>query len=260
MASGTLALFWLKTTFSCFLDKCSRQMIQFISKPFSHTILNVVSLMLSQRWYNCFWPRTCLAPSCGSIILCLNWHDLQPICPCHKWVNTKSSFWQVLSSRNVQLLLGYFVRCIRRKGDIETSHELSNVEADHDDPERFVLELEPAERGLKSQTVEADLVLWTIGSKPLLPQLETVDQLLDLSLNSRGQAETDETLRVKGHPRIFALGDSSALRDRSGKLLPDTAQVTFTIFTFETVLTERMPWIFYFPLRTCFLIFLTYWH
>ncbi|XP_022841806.1 alternative NAD(P)H-ubiquinone oxidoreductase C1, chloroplastic/mitochondrial isoform X2 [Olea europaea var. sylvestris] len=134
---------------------------------------------------------------------------------------------KVLSSRNVQLLLGYFVRCIRRNGDIETSHELSNVEADHDDPERFVLELEPAERGLKSQTVEADLVLWTIGSKPLLPQLETVDQLLDLSLNSRGQAETDETLRVKGHPRIFALGDSSALRDRSGKLLPDTAQVAF---------------------------------
>lgn len=89
--------------------------------------------------------------------------------------------------------------------------------------------------------MEADLVLWTIGSKPLLPQLETVDQLLDLSLNSRGQAETDETLRVKGHPRIFALGDSSALRDRSGKLLPDTAQVTFIIFTFETVLTERMP-------------------
>lgn len=134
---------------------------------------------------------------------------------------------RVLSSRNVQLLLGYFVRCIRRKGDIETSHELTNVEADLDDPERFVLELEPAERGLKRQTVEADLVLWTVGSKPLLPQLETVDQLIDLSLNSRGQAETDETLRVKGHPRIFALGDSSALRDRSGKLLPDTAQVAF---------------------------------
>ncbi|KAL2532842.1 NAD(P)H dehydrogenase C1 [Abeliophyllum distichum] len=145
----------------------------------------------------------------------------------------RESALKVLSSRNVQLLLGYFVRCIRREdGGIETLHEITNGEAGHDltdarNPERLLLELEPAERGLKRHTVEADLVLWTVGSKPLLPQLETVDQQIDLSLNSRGQAETDETLRVKGHPRIFALGDSSALRDRRGKLLPDTAQVAF---------------------------------
>ncbi|KAL2553083.1 NAD(P)H dehydrogenase C1 [Forsythia ovata] len=145
----------------------------------------------------------------------------------------RESALKVISSRNVQLLLGYFVRCIRREeGDIETLQELTNGEAGHDltdarNPERLVLELEPAERGLKRQTVEADLVLWTVGSKSLLPQLETVNQQIDLSLNSRGQAETDETLRVKGHPRIFALGDSSALRDRRGKLLPDTAQVAF---------------------------------
>ncbi|XP_020554311.1 alternative NAD(P)H-ubiquinone oxidoreductase C1, chloroplastic/mitochondrial-like, partial [Sesamum indicum] len=75
--------------------------------------------------------------------------------------------------------------------------------------------------------VEADLVLWTVGSKPLLSQLEPSDEPIDLPLNGRGQAETDETLRVKGHPRIFAVGDASAVRDRSGKLLPDTAQVAF---------------------------------
>jgi len=44
-------------------------------------------------------------------------------------------------------------------------------------------------------------------------------------LTAHGQTETDETLRVKGHPRIFALGDSSALRDSDGKILPATAQV-----------------------------------
>jgi len=47
----------------------------------------------------------------------------------------------------------------------------------------------------------------------------------ELPLNSQGQAETDETLRVKGHPCIFALGDSAALRDSNGRLLPATAQV-----------------------------------
>lgn len=87
--------------------------------------------------------------------------------------------------------------------------------------------MQPAERGLQGQTIRADIVLWTIGSKPLLPQLEPSDKPYDIPLNARGQAETDETLRVKGHPRIFAVGDSSTLRDRNGKLLPATAQVAF---------------------------------
>lgn len=90
---------------------------------------------------------------------------------------------------------------------------------------KYILELKPAQRGLQSQILEADLVLWTVGSKPLVPELEPSDQPHALPLNGRGQAETDETLRVKGHPRIFAIGDSAAMRDSSGKLLPATAQV-----------------------------------
>ncbi|XP_073293711.1 alternative NAD(P)H-ubiquinone oxidoreductase C1, chloroplastic/mitochondrial-like isoform X2 [Primulina huaijiensis] len=84
----------------------------------------------------------------------------------------------------------------------------------------------PAERGMRKQVVEVDMVLWTVGSKSLLPQLELDDQTY-LPLNGRGQAETDKTLRVKGHPRIFAIGDSSAVWNRKGKLLPDTAQADF---------------------------------
>lgn len=91
---------------------------------------------------------------------------------------------------------------------------------------RYRLELQPTERGSQGRTLEADLVLWTVGSKSLLPTLEPSENYREqLPLNSRGQAETDETLRVKGHPRIFALGDSSALRDSNGRLLPATAQV-----------------------------------
>lgn len=107
--------------------------------------------------------------------------------------------------------MGYLVQSIKRASDSE-------------EDEGYLLELQPAERGLESQIIEADIVLWTVGAKPLLTKLEPSGPNV-LPLNARGQAETDETLRVKGHPRIFALGDSSSLRDPNGKLLPTTAQV-----------------------------------
>lgn len=100
----------------------------------------------------------------------------------------------------------------------------SCIETVHD-YEKYTLELQPAERGVQSKIIEADLVLWTVGSKPPLPQLESSDVPFVIPLNARGQVETDETLRVKGHPRIFALGDSSSLRDSNGRILPATAQV-----------------------------------
>ncbi|OMP01153.1 FAD-dependent pyridine nucleotide-disulfide oxidoreductase [Corchorus olitorius] len=119
---------------------------------------------------------------------------------------------------------------LKRVSDIEASADVTGREGQGNAEckyEKYILELQPAEKGLQSQTLEADLVLWTVGSKALLPELEPCDKPHDLPLNARGQAETDETLRVKGHPRIFALGDSSALRDSTGRLLPATAQVAF---------------------------------
>ncbi|GKV11013.1 hypothetical protein SLEP1_g22302 [Rubroshorea leprosula] len=152
------------------------------------------------------------------------------ICPSAPSGNREAAL-KVLSSRKVQLLLGYFVSCIRRVGDLEASgHVTESVTAlnfEQCDFDRYILELEPAGKGLETQIVEADLVLWTAGSKPLLPELEPCNKPHELPLNSRGQTETDETLRVKGHPHIFALGDSSAFRDSNGRLLPATAQVAF---------------------------------
>lgn len=138
------------------------------------------------------------------------------ICPSAPPGNREAAL-KVLSDRNVELFLGYFVSSVRRVENIDKEHDL----------EKLVVEIQPAQRGLQVQNLEADLVLWTVGNKPRLPQLEPRDKPHMLPLNGRGQAETDETLRVKGHPRIFALGDSSALRDSSGKLLPATAQVAF---------------------------------
>ena len=125
---------------------------------------------------------------------------------------------------------------MRRASEIRSSPELENVQAAHDttehDHERFILELQPTERGIESQIIEADLVLWTVGSKPLLPEVTTSDRPIGLPLNGRGQAETDETLLVKGHPRTFAIGASSAVKDKQGKLLPGTAQVLDDSFIF----------------------------
>ncbi|CAL0306686.1 unnamed protein product [Lupinus luteus] len=152
------------------------------------------------------------------------------ICPNAPPSNREAAL-KVLSSRKVELLLGYFVRCIRRVSESDSSDTLAGVDENHIEVahnlEKYILELQPAERGIQSKIIEADLVLWTVGSKPPLPQLEPSDFPFVLPLNARGQAETDETLRVKGHPRIFALGDSSALRDSNGRILPATAQVAF---------------------------------
>ncbi|KAL4391564.1 hypothetical protein HN51_012794 [Arachis hypogaea] len=152
------------------------------------------------------------------------------ICPNAPPGNREAAL-KVLSSRSVELLLGYFVRGIQRVSELEskdppTGLDESSIEAANGF-ERYILELQPAERGMESKIIEADLVLWTVGSKPPLDQLEPSDAPYVLPLNARGQAETDETLRVKGHPRIFALGDSSALRDSKGRILPATAQVAF---------------------------------
>ncbi|XP_028786585.1 alternative NAD(P)H-ubiquinone oxidoreductase C1, chloroplastic/mitochondrial [Neltuma alba] len=153
------------------------------------------------------------------------------ICPSAPPGNREAAL-KVLSSRKVELILGYLVRCIQRVSDLESSDTLTGEGENQGnqsvyDSDKFVLELQPTQRGLKRRILEADLVLWTVGSKSSLTQIEPSDLSSPLPLNGRGQAETDETLRVKGHPRIFALGDSSAIRDSRGRILPATAQVAF---------------------------------
>jgi len=148
------------------------------------------------------------------------------ICPTAPQGNRDAAV-KVLESRNIQLLLGYFVSCIKEASSADDSSGTvtdSEVDGDH---KKLILDLQPAERGLKGQTLEADLVLWTVGSASQIPRLQPPDTPYVIPLNGRGQVETEETLLVKGHPRTFAIGDSAALRDASGKLLPATAQVAF---------------------------------
>ncbi|GJN00335.1 hypothetical protein PR202_ga17760 [Eleusine coracana subsp. coracana] len=133
----------------------------------------------------------------------------------------------VLESRNIQLFLGYLVSCIREASTSnDSSSTVTDLEVDSDH-KKLILDLQPAERGRQGQILEADFVLWTVGSTSQIPRLQPPDAPYVIPLNGRGQVETEETLQVKGHPRTFAIGDSAALRDPSGKLLPATAQVAF---------------------------------
>ncbi|KAJ1258582.1 hypothetical protein BS78_10G086700 [Paspalum vaginatum] len=148
------------------------------------------------------------------------------ICPTAPQGNRDAAL-KVLESRNIELFLGFFVSCIT---EASTSDDSSSTITDSEvggDHKKLTLDLQPAERGLKGQTLEADLVLWTVGSTSQIPRLQPPDAPYVIPLNGRGQVETEETLQVKGHPRTFAIGDSAALRDPSGKLLPATAQVAF---------------------------------
>ncbi|KAF3784306.1 Alternative NAD(P)H-ubiquinone oxidoreductase C1 [Nymphaea thermarum] len=66
-----------------------------------------------------------------------------------------------------------------------------------------------------SQSLEADLELWVVGSKPLLPLVGPNNSGL-FPTNADGQGGIDDTLRVKVHPRMFAIGDFARFRKSSG--------------------------------------------
>lgn len=95
----------------------------------------------------------------------------------------------------------------------------------------YVVQLEPmsAYSSSPSSQIEADLVLWTAGSKAASQPLEP------FPCDSRGQLETDPTLRVVKHSRVFALGDVSKGQpdqqtgdgSSSTSYYPATAQVAF---------------------------------
>jgi NADH:ubiquinone reductase (non-electrogenic) len=83
----------------------------------------------------------------------------------------------------------------------------------------------PLELRLEAQAdaIAADVVLWTAGAAP------AVGEALRASLGAAamGALPTDDTLRVRGHERIFALGDGAAVAASGGGQLALTAQVAF---------------------------------
>jgi len=71
----------------------------------------------------------------------------------------------------------------------------------------------------------ADLVLWTAGQRPVLAPGPGAPA--GWPVNVLGFAEADSTLRLRGHERVFAVGDGATVSGAGGEALPATAQVAF---------------------------------
>ena len=77
------------------------------------------------------------------------------------------------------------------------------------------------------QDFEADLVLWTAGSQPT--SRAEPNMKLPFPTNEKGATKTNDTLRVVGHPHVFALGDlaSASVEGQELSSIPATAQVSY---------------------------------
>ncbi|VAI84178.1 unnamed protein product [Triticum turgidum subsp. durum] len=126
------------------------------------------------------------------------------ICPNAPPGNREAAL-KVLESQNIQLFLGYSVNCIR---EVYASEDSGSMVADAKEAgggdKKLVLELQAAQRGLQSQVLEADLVLWTVGSQSQILRLQPPDAPYVIPLNGRGQVETEETLQVAFQQADFA--------------------------------------------------------
>ena len=71
-------------------------------------------------------------------------------------------------------------------------------------------------------TIPVDLVAWTVGNK-----VSSLTENLNLAKNDRGLLKIQPTLQVLERNDIYALGDIAECLDKSGNLLPATAQVAF---------------------------------
>ncbi|MGI0483173.1 NAD(P)/FAD-dependent oxidoreductase [Geminocystis sp. CENA526] len=74
----------------------------------------------------------------------------------------------------------------------------------------------------KIDTIPVDIVLWTVGTKPV-----KIINKLPLPQDSQGKIKINPYLQVENHPEISSIGDLVECKDQDGKILPNTAQVAF---------------------------------
>jgi len=73
---------------------------------------------------------------------------------------------------------------------------------------------------LSDGAIPAETLIWTAGTAP-----HPICRSLSLDTDKRGAVIVDSTLKVPGHPGLWALGDCAAVVDaKSGKACPPTAQ------------------------------------
>ncbi|PPT06736.1 NADH dehydrogenase [Geitlerinema sp. FC II] len=78
------------------------------------------------------------------------------------------------------------------------------------------------EQNLESTTIPSDLVVWTAGTRS-----HPLSQTLGCDRDERGRLIVEPTLQLKGRSEVFVLGDMAAIRDRTGRSVPTTAQAAY---------------------------------
>ncbi|WP_017293263.1 NAD(P)/FAD-dependent oxidoreductase [Geminocystis herdmanii] len=74
----------------------------------------------------------------------------------------------------------------------------------------------------KIDTIPVDIVLWTVGTKPV-----KIINKLSLPQTPQGKIKINSYLQVEDYPEISSMGDLVECYDQHGKILPNTAQVAF---------------------------------
>lgn len=164
------------------------------------------------------------------------------VCPAAPRGNRDAAM-RVLAARNVDLRLGYTVTGIRSA----PAEDAAPAPADGSNGP-VVVDLKPVDaldqeaggtggtggtgggRRAQEEQVHADMVLWTVGTSATVPAGHGTGNAPAFPVTGRGQADTDSTLRVRGHPRVFAVGDAAGVPtddDGAGTRVPATAQAAF---------------------------------
>lgn len=74
----------------------------------------------------------------------------------------------------------------------------------------------------KIDTIPVDIVLWTVGTKPV-----KIINKLSLPQTPQGKIKINPYLQVEDYPEISSMGDLVECYDQDGNILPNTAQVAF---------------------------------
>lgn len=74
----------------------------------------------------------------------------------------------------------------------------------------------------KIDTIPVDIVLWTVGTKPV-----KMINKLSLPQTPQGKIKINPYLQVEDYSNISSMGDLVECYDQHGKILPNTAQVAF---------------------------------
>eukprot|EP00803_Ostreobium_quekettii_P007009 evm.model.scf_65.16 EVM.evm.TU.scf_65.16 scf_65:121184-122824(-) len=123
---------------------------------------------------------------------------------------------KVLASQGVEVRTGLLVFEVAARARGDTPLEVSLIP----DP--------VCGGGAIAGSVQADLVLWTAGARPATGKGRDDAGRFPFPRSRAGALQTDATLRVINHARVFALGDVAvAGSEAGGRGFPPTAQVAF---------------------------------